>query len=150
MVDLDKVLTFSEAAEKWGFSNGSTLRKAVERNKFQDWEIKRSGNVWLTTYDAMERVFGIPKHIEDAFIIKYFDLSNIICDMYIPEKSEDSKKKLKDLINSATLAIEENKLIRFTYESHGEEKNLTIIRTKEELDAWLNRVKFYIKINNIL
>jgi hypothetical protein len=150
MVDLDKVLTFSEAAEKWGFSNGSTLRKAVERNKFYDWEIKRSGNVWLTTYDAMERVFGIPKHIENAFIIKYLDLSKIICDIYIPEKSDEAKEKLKDLINRATLAIEDNKFIRFTYENHGEEKSLTIIRTKEELDAWLNRAKYYIKVSNIL
>ena len=31
MIDLTQVLTFSEAAEKWGLANGNTLRKAVER-----------------------------------------------------------------------------------------------------------------------
>ena len=34
MIDLNQVMTFTEAADKWGFANGNTIRKAVERNKF--------------------------------------------------------------------------------------------------------------------
>lgn len=60
MIDLNRVLTFTEAAEKWGLAGGNTLRQAVLRGKFEPHEIKKSGTVWLTTYDAMHRVFGEP------------------------------------------------------------------------------------------
>ena len=30
------------------------------RGKFLDGEVRKSGTVWLTTYDAMVRVFGFP------------------------------------------------------------------------------------------
>ena len=52
MIDLNQVMTFTEAADKWGFANGNTIRKAVERNKFLPAEIRKSGDVWLTTYAA--------------------------------------------------------------------------------------------------
>ena len=48
MIDLNQVMTFTEAADKWGFANGNTIRKAVERNKFLPAEIRKSGDVWLT------------------------------------------------------------------------------------------------------
>ena len=64
MIDLTQVLTFSEAAEKWGLANGNTLRKAVERKRFHSDEIRKSGDVWLTTYQAMLRVFGQPRQSE--------------------------------------------------------------------------------------
>lgn len=67
--ELDSVMTLSEAAKKWGLSNGSTIRKAIERGKFQTNEIKHAGDVWVTTYSAMERVFGTIKNEEDAYII---------------------------------------------------------------------------------
>ena len=63
MINLDEVLTFTEAAMKWGLADGKTIRKAVERGRFEAYEIKKSGNVWLTTYEAMQRVFGEPKAI---------------------------------------------------------------------------------------
>lgn len=68
MIDLNQVLTFSEAAEKWGLANGNTLRKAVERKRFHDDEIRKSGDVWLTTYEAMQRVFGQPRE-QEAIIL---------------------------------------------------------------------------------
>ena len=60
MIDLNQVLTFTEAAQKWGLANGSTIRQAALRGKFLDGEVRKSGTVWLTTYDAMVRVFGFP------------------------------------------------------------------------------------------
>ena len=57
MINLDEVLTFTEAADKWGLADGKTIRKAVERGRFEPHEIKKSGNVWLTTYAAMQCVW---------------------------------------------------------------------------------------------
>jgi len=67
--DLTSVMTLSEAAQKWGLANGSTIRKAIERGKFEQDEIKQAGDVWITTYSAMERVFGSIKNEENAYVI---------------------------------------------------------------------------------
>ncbi|VYU44150.1 hypothetical protein [Clostridium tertium] len=67
--ELESVMTLSEAAKKWGLSDGSTIRKAIERGKFEQNEIKQAGNVWITTYSAMERVFGSIKNEENTFVI---------------------------------------------------------------------------------
>lgn len=56
--DLEKVLTLSEAASRWKLSDGASIRKAIERKKFKKHEIRKSGGIWLITYDAMTRVFG--------------------------------------------------------------------------------------------
>jgi len=56
--DLRKVLTLSEAAQRWKLSDGASIRKAIERKRFNDHEIRKSGGVWLIAYSAMERVFG--------------------------------------------------------------------------------------------
>lgn len=74
--ELDSVMTLSEAAKKWGLSDGSTIRKAIERGKFKQNEIKQAGNVWIITYSAMERVFGSIKNEENAYTI-YDDFESI-------------------------------------------------------------------------
>ena len=30
MIDLNQVMTFTEAADKWGFANGNTIRKRLK------------------------------------------------------------------------------------------------------------------------
>lgn len=60
MIDLNQVLTFTEAAQKWGLASGNSIRQAALRGKFHESEVRKSGTVWLTTYDAMVRVFGVP------------------------------------------------------------------------------------------
>lgn len=75
-VNLNSVMTLSEAAKKWGLANGSTIRKAIERGKFEKDEIKQAGDVWITTYSAMERVFGSIKNEEDAYVI-YDDFETV-------------------------------------------------------------------------
>lgn len=74
--NLNSVMTLSEAAQKWGLANGSTIRKAIEREKFEPHEIKQAGDVWITTYSAMERVFGSIKNEENAYVI-YDDFETV-------------------------------------------------------------------------
>ena len=74
--DLTSVMILSEAAQKWGLANGSTIRKAIERGKFEKDEIKQAGDVWITTYSAMERVFGPIKNEDDEFVI-YDDFETV-------------------------------------------------------------------------
>jgi hypothetical protein len=74
--DLNSIMTLSEAAKKWGLANGSTIRKAIERGKFNQDEIKQAGDVWITTYSAMERVFGPIKNEDDEFVI-YDDFETV-------------------------------------------------------------------------
>ncbi|WP_035795918.1 helix-turn-helix domain-containing protein [Clostridium akagii] len=67
--DLSAIMTLSEAAKKWNLSDGSTIRKAIERKKFQKNEIKLAGDIWIVTYSAMERVFGSVKNEESEYIL---------------------------------------------------------------------------------
>lgn len=50
-------ISFSEAAEKWGLGE-STLRSAVNRGRFHENEIRKSGKVWLVTRQGIERLYG--------------------------------------------------------------------------------------------
>jgi len=56
--NLSKVLTLSEAAQRWKLADGASIRKAIERKRFTEYEIRKSGGVWLIVHSAMERVFG--------------------------------------------------------------------------------------------
>ena len=56
---LFEVMTFSEAAELWGFADGATLRKAqLERRLIDGQDCRRSGGTWIISTVAMTRVFG--------------------------------------------------------------------------------------------
>lgn len=87
-IDLEKVLTLSEAAKKWGLSDGSTIRKAIEREKFKSTEIKHAGSVWITTYNAMERVFGEVK--KNGLLIDYKEFSTILTRLTLRENQKNS------------------------------------------------------------
>lgn len=89
--DLNSVMTLSEAAKKWGLSDGSTIRKAIERGKFEQNEVKQAGDVWITSYSAMERVFGNIKNEEKEFII-YDDFENHIYKLYNNDAALDYLK----------------------------------------------------------
>lgn len=102
--DLGSIMTLSEAAKKWGLSDGSTIRKAIERGKFDKNEIKQAGDVWIVTCSAMERVFGSIRNEENAFII-YDDFETVYLtrfyyeysQMIICRKSPLFEKKMKEL-----------------------------------------------------
>ncbi|OPX87483.1 MAG: hypothetical protein A4E53_02471 [Pelotomaculum sp. PtaB.Bin104] len=57
-IDLKKVLTLKEAAKRWLLADGSSIRKAIERKRFKDYEIRKSESIWLISIYGMERVFG--------------------------------------------------------------------------------------------
>lgn len=69
--DFQELYTFSEATKKYGLTDGSTLRKAVQRGRFQEGEIKKVGTTWVVTKAAMDRLYGdykkdISSRIKDA------------------------------------------------------------------------------------
>lgn len=62
MINLDDVLTISEAAQIYGMATAS-LRMACGGQKgyppiFKKGECRKSGSTWLITREAMERVYG--------------------------------------------------------------------------------------------
>lgn len=77
-INLSNIITLSEAAEKWGLADGSTIRKSIERGKFAPDEIKQAGSVWITTYNAMEKVFGKIRNEADNYIIDYDKLCSML------------------------------------------------------------------------
>lgn len=81
---LDQVFTLKEAARKWLLADGSTIRKAIERDKFRNGEIKQSGSVWLVTSEAMERVFG-PMGTDNCYIINQKELLSILSKVYLKD-----------------------------------------------------------------
>lgn len=129
MVNLDEVLTFTEAAEKWGLADGKTIRKAVERKRFQAHEIKKSGNVWLTTYDAMYRVFGEPRN--HPTILYYYELYD-----------ENERMELGHFIAKAEEAIQRGESVSVVESKERPERILCIIKTLEELEGMKRRFKY--------
>lgn len=139
MIDLMQVMTFSEAAEKWGFANGNTIRKAVERKKFHDEEIRKSGDVWLTTYDAMLRVFGYPRKVKHT--ISYEEIERILYDaMY---KEIDPETEIEELMRSFSRAIEQGESISIVRKLKGEEQMIQVIQSKRELEQFQKRLCLY-------
>lgn len=130
MINFDEVLTFSEAAEKWGLADGKTIRKAVERNRFEPYEIKKSGSVWLTTYDAMYRVFGEPR--VSMPILYYFELFN----------NEQMGELLEDFFLKAEKLLEQGHKVRIAESREHPEKIVTIIESKDELAQWRRHLQY--------
>ena len=127
MIDLNRVLTFTEAAEKWGLAGGNTLRQAVLRGKFEPHEIKKSGTVWLTTYDAMHRVFGEPH--SDIFQIPLVEIIASLKKTQAADRESFNKRIAQALENSQKLAITESIM--------GKEIILYIFSSYPEYENWL-------------
>lgn len=127
MIDLNRVLTFTEAAEKWGLAGGNTLRQAVLRGKFEPHEIKKSGTVWLTTYDAMHRVFGEPH--ADIFQIPLVEIIASLKKTPAADRESFNKRIAQALENSQKLAITESIM--------GKEIVLYIFSSYPEYENWL-------------
>lgn len=90
--ELDTVMTFSEATEKWGLAD-STLRKLVTTNKLtENVDYRKSGKVWLITKDAMERVYGKRLYGKKKFNTTQSDLlqyNEMQCEVIRPLTSEE-------------------------------------------------------------
>lgn len=167
-INLDEILTLSEAAKKWGLADGSTIRKAIEREKFNSTEIKQAGAVWITTYKAMTRVFGEIKNKtnkinEKEFSellarIKLLDTRRGALWMYkatvgeteyacavektieeeLLKKYKQLRDKLERLLNTAHREVIEGNSIVFYKLVRGKEKIIKIINNEEEFKYFIN------------
>lgn len=153
--ELESVMTLSEAAKKWGLSDGSTIRKAIERGKFKQNEIKQAGNIWVTTYSAMERVFGPIKNEENIYIIyddfeciymtrEYWQYaqSKSFYEQYINIKAMQSEIKyeyLKDVFIKGLKALRNNEKIIIKKSRSKEIRK--IIEKEEELFLYIELFK---------
>lgn len=130
MIDLNKVLTFTEAAEKWGLAGGNTIRQAALRGKFEPHEIKKSGTVWLTTYDAMGRVFGEPHaslfHVAQAEIVAAL--------------KETAPNQLEAVNHRIAEAFDNSQKIAITEQVLGKELVLYIFSNMGEYQNWLKLI----------
>lgn len=142
MIDLSEVLTFSEAAEKWGFSDGNTIRKAVERNKFNPDEIRKSGNVWLTTYPAMVRVFGIPKEVHH--VISYHHISELVSKSLFDHKDMDDE--IQKILDDISEMIDKGGNVHIIESESKPDNIIMILRRKEDLKTFAIMVKRYMAL----
>ncbi|MBK1813268.1 hypothetical protein JHL18_21840 [Clostridium sp. YIM B02505] len=148
--NLSAIMTLSEAAKKWGFSDGSTIRKAIERGKFERHEIKQAGDIWITTYDAMERVFGKIKNEENELII-YDDFESNLYRLFLKDVQRDYLREkvrernlkeneilynnIREVLISALVAIRKgNKVIIKNKRSN---KTKQVINTERELFVFI-------------
>ena len=135
MIDLNQVMTFTEAADKWGFANGNTIRKAVERNKFLPAEIRKSGDVWLTTYAAMLRVFGQPRKLDEV-------ITELITDAVYLHKNVDLE--MNSIFRRIAGAIEKRQTITVVESQNKSERILMVVKTRDDLEAFMNTLKRYL------
>ena len=149
---LNSVYTLKEAAEKWALADGSSIRKAIERNKFYNTEIKQSGSVWIVTENGMNRVFG-QRDIKDKYIINIKQLLimktriNIleIKDEFGEISNEEREelffviKALQKLLDEAISCLEKGKLVFIR--SNSKEKPVEIIKTKEEFFSFIKAIE---------
>lgn len=129
-LELAQVLTFTEAADTWGLYDGSVIRKAVERNRFKPDEVKKSGKVWLTTYEAMSRVFGIPKEATVIFSYSHY--------IHLLKKAEENSDLtlLEDIEKQLLTTLEYGNQVAFSEKLLKKEQLLYIFKTAEEYLSW--------------
>lgn len=149
MINLDEILTFTEAAEKWGLSNGASIRKAVERDKFKVEEVKKSGNVWLTTYEAMRRVFGEPKLKGESFKISYEELSLLLFDLFDKKNEKEALKRVDEILKGGSRTLEGEGYIKVVMKNKDEDRIICIIKDKVELKEWLIRMQNYMGLKKV-
>lgn len=59
---LEEVMTFAEAAEKWGLGE-STLRSTIKTDKIKEGiDYRKSGKVWIILKSTMFREYGEEKN----------------------------------------------------------------------------------------
>ena len=62
--EINNIMTVSEAAEKWGITEGA-IRKAIKSRKFiPSIDYRKSGRITLICREAMERIYGDSKRSE--------------------------------------------------------------------------------------
>ncbi len=150
--ELNSVYTLKEASEKWALADGSSIRKAIERNKFYNTEIKQSGSVWIVTESGMNRVFG-PRDIRNKYIINIKQLLIMKTRINILEIKEEFGeitkeereelfvviKALQKLLDDAISYLNNNKSVLIR--SNSKDKPVEVINTKEEFLYFIEAIE---------
>ena len=150
--ELNSVYTLKEASEKWALADGSSIRKAIERNKFYNTEIKQSGSVWIVTESGMNRVFG-PRDIRNKYIINIKQLLVMKTRINILEIKEEFGeitkeereelfvviKSLQRILDEAIAYLGNNKSVLIR--SNSKDKPVEIINTKEEFLYFIEAIE---------
>ncbi len=150
-VNLDLVMTLTEAAEKWGLANGSSIRKAIERKKFKTTEIKQCGKVWIITYPAMQRVFGPARNTRADVTIHFIDFQRLVgrivvevtarergFSILLDGEADGLMDELREIINKSVQALERgNKVVVVMSKQSKAVKQ--IINTKLELYKMMSK-----------
>lgn len=114
-LEIEDIMTLTEAAAKWRLADGATIRKAIERGKFDELDVKRSGRTWLISYQAMERVFGKIKEDAEDMYVPYnrliYMLMNVGASLYFMKDmkgrmSEDTLNEVPHLVELRQLFID--------------------------------------------
>ncbi|MHC1684503.1 MAG: helix-turn-helix domain-containing protein [Clostridiaceae bacterium] len=151
--NLNSILSLSEAAKKWGLSDGSTIRKAIERGKFQKHEIKQAGDIWITTYSAMERVFGPVKIYEEDFV--FYDEIELLNYKDLLEDTQDNKaivKMLKERFLKALITVRNKNKVFIMIKGKEKDSIKRIINSEKEIfsyiDSFIKETVFISKVKD--
>lgn len=140
MLTLDQVMTLTEAAHKWGYADGSTIRKAIERGRFESHEIKRSGRVWLLTYESMCRVFGEPNK---EYGTDTYDAGEFMSSIIMQEVSDDDVR-VTGFIKKIYHSLHAHHAVILLDEKG---KILIKLDSIEEANLWLRRMRYAFKLS---
>lgn len=151
-VNLELVMSLSEAAEKWGLADGASVRKALERRKFRPSEAKRSGAIWFVTYPGMQRVFGPIKSVKPTYSIardelyaQFFRIWQLECKAAAIELTLPEINTRKTIFNQIITTLEEayrclkdgGKVLLKTYPNSGDAKVIQIMDSPQSLLEWI-------------
>lgn len=152
-VDLDSIMSLSEAAEKWGLADGSSIRKAIERGKFNSAEVRRSGSVWLVTKTAMQRVFGMINEDYLSYSIVYDEFMTVLYVAYHMDlkknivkltpteqnKLDNMYDQIEDTAKKAYLCLKNGGRMIFKNNVTSDQTNVKmILNTTQEFIEWFD------------
>ena len=103
MNELGSVITLKEAAQTWNIET-STLRHAINNNKFTEEEVRKSGGVWLVLKSAMYSRYGNPEENKDVTKLYTIGYEGLDIEQFI--------QKLKDARINYILDVREIPLSR--------------------------------------
>jgi hypothetical protein len=69
MQGLNDVLTLREAAEWWGMTAKAVFHRLIsEEKRTRTTMLRKSGDIWLTTVDAMTETYGSPRFPRPEYV----------------------------------------------------------------------------------
>jgi hypothetical protein len=160
-VNLDMIMSLSEAAEKWGLADGASIRMAIDRGKFKPNEIKRCGHVWIVTYPGMQRVFGAVEDNVNDISLSHIEIVGLFSKVvgtclatgiraFFHRKSPevdfseiDAAVRLKKLFTEALHCIDRGgRVIIRLYILPDSSIIKSILNTRQEFIQWLERMEY--------